>query len=102
VVLGRPKKAAFEPPFLLKPTQPKRQPGSMIGLPCDIPNHASYLQSWIDVLKQDRREIFRAMAEAQGMADYILGLHPDYAEIPNELSDADEESATLIASPLAA
>jgi antirestriction protein ArdC len=39
-------------------------------LPCDIPNHASYLQSWIAVLKQDRREIFHAAAEAQRMADY--------------------------------
>ena len=48
--------------------------GSMIGLPCDIPNHASYLDTWIAVLKQDRREIFHAMAEAQRMADYILRL----------------------------
>jgi antirestriction protein ArdC len=51
--------------------------GSMIGLPCDVPNHASYLQSWIGVLKQDRREIFRAAAEAQRIADYILAFHPD-------------------------
>jgi len=63
--------------------------GSMIGLPCDIPNHASYLQSWIAVLKQDRREIFHAAADAQRMADYILGFHPDYAETPNESSDAE-------------
>jgi hypothetical protein len=28
------------------------------------------LQSWIAVLKQDRREIFHAAAEAQKMADY--------------------------------
>ena len=76
--------------------------GSMIGLPCDIPNHASYLQSWIAVLKQDRREIFHAAAEAQRMADYILGFHPDYAETPNESSDAEEEGTTSIARPLAA
>jgi antirestriction protein ArdC len=57
--------------------------GSMIGLPCDIPNHASYLDTWIAVLKQDRREIFHAMAEAQRMADYILGFHPDCAETPS-------------------
>jgi antirestriction protein ArdC len=76
--------------------------GSMIGLPCDIPNHASYLQSWIAVLKQDRREIFHAAAEAQRMADYILGFHPDYAETPSESSDAEDEAATSIVSPLAA
>src|ERR1700677_2063543 len=74
----------------------------MIGLPCDIPNHASYLQSWIAVLKQDRREIFRAAAEAQRMADYILGFHPDYSETPSESSDVEDEGATSIAPLLAA
>ena len=76
--------------------------GSMIGLPCDIPAHASYLDTWIAVLKQDRREIFHAMAEAQRMADYILGFHPDYAETPSESSDAEGEGATSIAPLLAA
>jgi antirestriction protein ArdC len=76
--------------------------GSMIGLPCDVPNHASYLQSWIGVLKQDRREIFRAAAEAQRIADYILGFHPDYAETPSESLDAEDEGPTSIAAPLAA
>jgi antirestriction protein ArdC len=76
--------------------------GSMIGLSCDIPNHASYLQSWIAVLKADRREIFHAMAEAQRMADYILGFHPDYAETPSDSSDAEDEGGTPITSPLAA
>src|SRR6202042_2189622 len=75
--------------------------GSMIGLPCDIPNHASYLQSWIAVLKQDRREIFHAAAEAQRMADYILGFHPDYTETATESSDEDE-GATSVDSLLAA
>ena len=69
----------------------------MIGLPCDIPNHASYLQSWIAVLKQDRREIFHAAAEAQRMAYYILGFHPDYAETPVEFSDAEDDGATSTA-----
>jgi antirestriction protein ArdC len=76
--------------------------GSMIGLPCDIPNHASYLQSWIAVLKQDRREIFHAAAEAQRIADYILGFHPDYAEKPSESSDVEDEGATSIVPSLAA
>ena len=74
----------------------------MIGLPCDIPNHASYLQSWIAVLKEDRREIFHAAAEAQRMADYILGFHPYYAETPSESADAEGEGPTSIAPPLAA
>ena len=75
--------------------------GSMIGLPCDVPNHASYLQSWIEVLKQDRREIFHAAAEAQRIADYILGFHPDYAEKPADPTDDDDDASTIVA-PLAA
>ncbi len=74
---------------------------SIIGLPCDVPNHASYLQSWIGVLKQDGREIFHAAAEAQRIADYILGFHPDYAEKPADLADDDDDAST-IAAPLAA
>jgi antirestriction protein ArdC len=53
--------------------------GSEIGLPTDIPNHASYIKSWIANLKQDKREFFHAAAEAQRIADYILGFHPAYA-----------------------
>jgi antirestriction protein ArdC len=68
--------------------------GSILGLPCDVPNHASYLQSWIDVLKKDRREIFHAAAEAQRIADYILGFHPDHPTQPSEPLD-DEDEATL-------
>ena len=41
-------------------------------------------------------------AEAQKMADYILGFHPDYAETPSESSDAEDEGGTPITSPLAA
>ena len=53
--------------------------GSMLGIPADIPNHASYLASWIKKLKEDKREIFRAAADAQRIADYVLAFHPDYA-----------------------
>ena len=75
--------------------------GSMIGSPCDIPNHASYLQTWIAVLKQDRREIFHAVAEAQRMADYILGFHPDYTETPPN-PQTPGRGATSVAPLLAA
>ncbi len=46
-------------------------------LPCDLENHASYLQSWLTVLRGDRRAIFRAAAAAQKAADWMLALHPD-------------------------
>jgi antirestriction protein ArdC len=38
-----------------------------------IENSASYLSGWLKVLKEDSRFIFKAAAEAQKAADYILG-----------------------------
>ena len=35
-------------------------------------DHASYLQSWIDVLKEDSKAIFAAAAAAQKAADFVL------------------------------
>jgi antirestriction protein ArdC len=70
-------------------------------LPSDIPNHASYIQSWIAVLKQDRREFFHAAADAQKIADYILSFHPDYAQTPQEPTDETDEVAP-VGDPLAA
>jgi antirestriction protein ArdC len=52
---------------------------SELGLPPDIPQHASYIASWIKPLKDDKREIFRAAADAQRIADMLLSFHPDYA-----------------------
>ncbi|MGC2463219.1 MAG: zincin-like metallopeptidase domain-containing protein [Steroidobacteraceae bacterium] len=37
-------------------------------------DHASYLASWLDVLKRDKRAIFTAAAHAQRAADYLHGL----------------------------
>ncbi len=53
--------------------------GTELGLPCDIPNHASYIESWVRVLRGDKREIFRAAADAQRIADYLLDFHPEHA-----------------------
>ncbi len=53
--------------------------GNELGLPTDIPQHASYIASWVKALKEDKREIFRAAADAQKIADMQLGFHPDYS-----------------------
>jgi antirestriction protein ArdC len=58
-----------------------------IGIPTDIPHHASYIASWIKALKDDKREIFRAAADAQRIANMELGFHPDYAaQVQTELT----------------
>jgi antirestriction protein ArdC len=38
--------------------------------------HASYIASWIQVLKDDKRAIFTAASHAQRAADYLHGLQP--------------------------
>jgi len=78
--------------------------GSAIGLSCDVENHASYLQSWLDVLREDRRAIFRAAAAAQKAADWMLALHPDYAARNSEAGaeascDADASDSTAQGNP---
>ena len=46
---------------------------------CDFSNNAAYVASWLEKLRSDRKEIFRAAADAQRIADYLLAFHPDYA-----------------------
>ena len=46
----------------------------------DLTNTASYVAYWLEQLRSDRKEIFRAAAEAQRIADYLLAFHPAYAE----------------------
>jgi antirestriction protein ArdC len=73
---------------------------SELGLPTDIENHANYVGSWIKILKDDKREIFRAAAAAQKAADYCLAFHPDFAEAESIADDGDlnnAEDATSLA-----
>ena len=65
--------------------------GTELNLPTDIPNHASYIQSWIKNLKNHKREIFRAAAAAQKCADYCLGFHPDYATSVTHAADDEPQ-----------
>ena len=53
------------------------QLGAELGLPMGpslIQSHASYLASWLQVLKNDKNEIFRAAANAQKICDYVTAL----------------------------
>lgn len=45
-----------------------------IGLPPSptcMQSHAAYISSWLDVLRRDKQEIFRAAAQAQKACDYL-------------------------------
>lgn len=43
-----------------------------IGLPQPVTNHDSYIAGWLSVLKEDKKAIFRASAQAQQAADWML------------------------------
>lgn len=62
--------------------------GNTLGLPSDIPNHASYLQGWLSKLRDDKREIFRAAAAAQRIADFCLAFHPEYGTAAEDVQEA--------------
>jgi antirestriction protein ArdC len=44
-------------------------------------DHAAYIASWIDALKNDKRAIFSAAAHAQRAADYLHSLQPQHTEV---------------------
>lgn len=46
---------------------------SRIGISHDPSQHASYISSWIDLLRRDHHEIFRAAKDAEKITEYVLG-----------------------------
>lgn len=45
-----------------------------IGIPHDTDRHASYVKSWIEVLKEDPAEIIRASSDAEKIKDFVLSM----------------------------
>lgn len=43
-----------------------------IGIPHDPAQHAAYIDSWIQVLREDYNEIFRAAKDAERITEYVL------------------------------
>lgn len=56
---------------------------------CEFSNGAAYLASWLETLRNDRKEIFRAAAEAQRIADWLLNHHPESAACHCEVHSPD-------------
>lgn len=48
--------------------------GERLSIGHDPGQHSAYVGSWIKVLKEDPREIFRAAADAEKIGDYVLAL----------------------------
>jgi antirestriction protein ArdC len=62
--------------------------------PAPRPDHAPYIQSWLRVLRNDKRAIFSAAAAAQRAVDYLHQLVQPGAELetnePEKLAQLDE------------
>jgi antirestriction protein ArdC len=43
-------------------------------------DHASYIDSWLRVLKDDKRAVFTAASHASKAVDFLHGLQPQTAE----------------------
>lgn len=48
--------------------------GNEVGVDTRFEHHASYVDSWADVLKKDPLEIIRAATDAEKILDYVVGL----------------------------
>jgi putative DNA primase/helicase len=44
-----------------------------LGIPHDPGQHAAYVKSWIQALREDKNEILRAARDAEKITDYVLG-----------------------------
>lgn len=66
-----------------------------LGIPeCDFTNGAAYVAQWASKLRDDKKEIFRAAADAQRIADFLLAFHPDFAERSAQRDTSPEGDAT--------
>ena len=61
-----------------------------LGIPLSTANHAAYLQSWIQDLKDDKMVIFKAATDARKIADYIKGFAPEAFRIDARPIPAEE------------
>ncbi len=44
------------------------------GIPHNPDSHATYVSSWLNVLRGDKHEIFRAARDAHRAADFLIAL----------------------------
>ena len=63
-----------------------------LGIEMHTENHASYLASWLKVLKDDKKAIFTAASKAQKAADYILEA-AGIKEAPKPKAEAETKEA---------
>ncbi len=79
--------------------------GAELGIVHDLEPHAAYLDGYLELLRNDNREIFRAARDAQGIAELILDRHPIWRlqdgicvartePVPDDEADTDPPTVT--------
>ena len=53
--------------------------GDQLGIGHDPGQHAAYVKSWVQVLKEDPKEILRASRDADKIAGYVMNLEKERA-----------------------
>jgi len=67
-----------------------------LALPGSVDGHAGYVDHYLQVLRNDKKEIFRASRDAERMARYVLSFHPDFRE-EFEAEHRDQMTAAVAA-----
>ena len=62
--------------------------GDQLGIGHDPGQHAAYVKSWVQVLKEDPKEILRASRDADKISNYVLGLEKD--RVPSNVEKIPE------------
>lgn len=76
-----------------------------MGLPHDPSQHASYVSSWVKVLKDDPQEIIRACRDAEKIKDFVMTFDPQQEKTKEAIKGAVEPTAAtkdeskVVASP---
>ncbi|MDX7643852.1 zincin-like metallopeptidase domain-containing protein [Aeromonas caviae] len=77
--------------------------GERLEIGHDPDQHAAYVGSWIKVLKEDPKEIFRAASDAERITSYVMGFEQEQAQLierqpvqqANELPSGQEHEAVV-------
>ncbi len=64
------------------------------GIPHDPEQHAAYVGSWINALRNDKNEIFRAAKDANRAADFLLALELEKGIAEEQLATEPPEMTT--------
>jgi antirestriction protein ArdC len=64
------------------------------GIPHDPTTHAAYVGSWIEALRNDKNEIFRAAHDASAAADFVLSLDRERANAAEKERQLQPERET--------